>query len=51
VHKVALEQVFPRVGPLQVSLVSIFAPVVHTHSLIYHLRCIILETDSIVKNT
>jgi hypothetical protein len=51
VDKVAVEHVFPRVGLLQVSFVSIFAPMVHTHSIIYYLRCIILENYSNVKNT
>jgi hypothetical protein len=50
VNKVTVEQLFLLVDLLQVSLLSIFAPMVHTHSIIYYLRCIILETD-IVKNT
>jgi hypothetical protein len=50
VDKVAVEQVFPRVGLLQVSFVSIFAPMVYTHSIIYYLRYIILKNDSNVKN-
>jgi hypothetical protein len=47
VDKVAMKQRF--LGVLQFSLVSIFPPMPRTHLLIYHLSCIILSIDSIVK--